>query len=131
MTIVAGCGFTKYPRDLSKRGVGNPVQINRSFQACLRKVNRQFRKPRAAGNVGAHDFRAAREKRNVDVVKYIRRNDLRNLDLTGKLLKQSRVLFGFEQNETADWKTASFEHVLQLFAKQAMSIRLSQYSEIF
>src|SRR5262252_9210761 len=95
------------PLSFQQSWIGYALQIDRSRAACLGQVDRQFRKSRTAGHVRLHDFRTARKESDIDIVKRAWRNDLGDLDFSCELLKQSRILFRFEQRQPSDRQTSS------------------------
>ena len=103
------------PKD---RRVGDAVKKNCARLSGLCQIDGQLGKCGATGNVRLHDLRTAREKRDVDIYERLGRNDLRDLNLTGKLLKQPGVLLGFEQSEPSHRKAAVFQHFAQLFSQE-------------
>src|SRR6266516_7070658 len=65
-----------------------------------------------------HDLGTAGEKHDVDVVESFGRNDLRDLNLARKLLKQAGVLFSLEQSKPSHGEAAVFQHFAQLFSQK-------------
>src|SRR5204863_7055788 len=87
--------------------IGDAVQLDRSVKAGLCEIDRETGKLRAARKVRLHGLRTSGEKRDIYILERIRGNDLSDLNFSGKLLQQPRVLLRFEQSQTADGQTAS------------------------
>ena len=100
---------------LKQPGIRYAVQVDGAFASRLCKIDREVRESGAAGYVGTHDFRAAGEKCDIDVVECVRRNDLCDLNLACELLQQTGVLFRLEKRQPAHGQTARFNDFLHFF----------------
>src|SRR5712691_2564115 len=95
-----------------------PVKKENPCLTCLSQIDRQLRKFRATRHVRLHNFGAAREESNINVRESVRRNNLRNLNISSELLKQTRIFFSFKKSEPACRKASILEHLAQFFSQE-------------